>query len=82
MPENEPEPQAIDRNCPEWAMFAAAAAPIYDGYPSDIRIERCADFADQLLRERNRRTAQERGAVERGDGTACHPAAYAVGGGS
>lgn len=49
-----PEPEKINRLDPAWAMFAAA----YLSWDS-ANVTSCADFADAMIRERDRRDREE-----------------------
>ncbi len=57
------KPPAINRkDDPAWAMFAAAAIARYSvvNYTYNETIRNCADFADAMIRERDRRDREER----------------------
>lgn len=55
----EPKPQKINRLDPAWAQFAAACVSAADSYAPHNRVHDCADFADAMLRERDRRDREE-----------------------
>lgn len=59
MSDNE-KPTAINRQDPAWAMFAAAVIPIYAQVQMACPYTICADFADAMIRERDRRDREER----------------------
>lgn len=58
MSDQEPKPQKINRLDPAWAQFAASVA--HDASLSHgARAIYCAEFADAMLRERDRRDREE-----------------------
>lgn len=58
------KPPAINRMDPAWAMFAAAyLTQPWDpgmGWSPGASPQMCADFADDMIRERDRRDRDER----------------------
>lgn len=55
------KPTAINRQDPAWAQFAAAAIPYnWNDRTTDETVYYSADFADAMIRERDRRDREER----------------------